>query len=170
MTAGVCPGQGQCFALRGVLPCRMHGCRVCGACVLADTEDWPAPLCIAHTPEPLIDDCIALRRAVLALVEYFDGVHAPGCSTFLAFGRAVSDATIISHVQRGGAMHCTCGCFAVRDGARVHFGERAPLPRRDTDRAPPPSTPARLVEALERKLGGPVVFVETSWRGKEPSN
>jgi hypothetical protein len=50
-----CPGDGVCFTRRGTHPCREHGCRVCGAPILADTEDWPAPLCIAHAPETLLD-------------------------------------------------------------------------------------------------------------------
>jgi hypothetical protein len=94
----------------------------------------------------LLDYVLAARRALLGLVEYFDGVHAPDCSVFLAFGRAASDATITAHIERGGVAHCSCGGFAVRQGARLHFnlaGERPRLcaypTRRDTDRAPPPS-------------------------------
>lgn len=151
-----CPGPRRCYALSGVEPCRVHGCRVCGSCILADTEDWPAPLCIAHAPEPLLDYVGQARRALLGLVEYFDGVHAPDCSIWQAFGGGTaSDAELLQRVKDGGSSHCSCGAFAVREGARQHFNLRAE--RRDTDRSPPPeAVRSGLVHALERTLGGPV--------------
>jgi len=168
MSCDTCPGHRRCYALQGVEPCRVHGCRVCGACILADTEDWPAPLCIVHAPEELIDYVGQARRALLGLVDYFDGVHAGDCA--VARTGPASDETIKGNI-RDGVSSCSCGAFAVRQGARIHFnleGEDSPRPKRDTDRAPPPapaSTPAGLVQALERTLGGRVVLVETSWGG-----
>lgn len=102
------------------------------------------------------------RRALLGLVEYFDGVHAKDCS--LTRTGAASDETIRAHM-RGGVSSCSCGAFAVRQGARVHFnleGERRS--KRDTDRAPRPgpvTTPGGLVRALERTLG-----VRIDWNPK----
>lgn len=33
----------------------LEGCAVCGKPILADTEDWPAPLCPDHAPLDLLD-------------------------------------------------------------------------------------------------------------------
>lgn len=40
------------------------GCAVCGGVILADTEDWPAPLCPLHAPQNLLNllDAIISRR------------------------------------------------------------------------------------------------------------
>jgi len=165
-----CPGHRHCFALGGTKLCRVHGCRVCGACVLADTEEWPAPLCIAHAPEALLDYVAQCRRALLGLVEYFDGVHAVDCSLTRTGGPA-SDETI-NATKRAGVSSCSCGCFAVRQGTREHFHlETEPRSKkRDTDRAPRPaaSTPAGLVRALESTLGGrfQLIEVDPSWGRK----
>lgn len=155
MNEDACPGHRHCYALGGTKLCRVHGCRVCGACILADTETWPAPLCIVHAPEPLIDYVGQCRRALLGLVEYFDGVHAANCALWQAVGsgRMVSDESLS---QGHASARCTCGAYAVRQGARVHFnleGERvwfAPL--RDTERPPPPAARAGVVDGLERLL------------------
>lgn len=32
-----------------------NGCAVCGDAILADTQEWPAPLCVAHAPKKLLD-------------------------------------------------------------------------------------------------------------------
>lgn len=161
MSGDNCPGPRLCYALNGTAPCRVHGCRVCGSAILFDTNEWPAPLCVAHAPEELIDYASDARRALRGLVEYFDGTHAPDCAVFLSFGRSVSDDTIRESI-RGGVRPCSCGGFAVREGARIHFRLEGrgvgPLRRpRDTDRAPPPAeTRSGLVNALERTLGEPV--------------
>lgn len=31
--------------------CAKHGCTKCGCAVFADTEDWPAPLCLSCADE-----------------------------------------------------------------------------------------------------------------------
>ena len=134
--AAQCPGPRYCFASGGAGPCRAHGCRVCGAYVLADTEDWPAPLCVAHAPEPLIDTAIALRTELERLLSMFDGVHQSDCAVFNVLGRAASDSEIVDRMQREARSFCSCGYFAAREGARLRFniasdGRR--VERRDTE-------------------------------------
>jgi hypothetical protein len=109
---------------------------VCGAYVLADTEDWPAPLCVAHAPEPLIDTAIALRTELERLLSMFDGVHQSDCAVFNVLGRAASDSEIVDRMQREARSFCSCGYFAAREGARLRFniasdGRR--VERRDTE-------------------------------------
>lgn len=123
---GGCPGERVCFTRSGPRPCRAHGCRVCGAPVLADTEDWPAPLCIAHAPEGLFVQLEALRAVLRRHVDGFDGVHKPDCAVWLIFGQAVSDANIASEHERikvelkgTPRSPCTCGATALRNEART---------------------------------------------------
>lgn len=46
-----------------------EGCRVCGAPILADTEDWPAPLCLTHAPTAVLD-MLELQGDELTQVEF----------------------------------------------------------------------------------------------------
>lgn len=153
--ADACPGHRRCYALGGTKLCRVHGCRVCGAAILADTEEWPAPLCIVHAPEPLIDYVLQARRALLGLCEFFDGVHSATCALWqeAGDGRMVSDATLAEGL---GSVRCTCAAYAVRQGARVHFnlkGERTWFaPARDTERPPAPPSERPEVVSLGRLL------------------
>lgn len=123
---GDCPGERQCYARGGTQPCRSHGCRACGAPILADTEGWPAPLCVVHAPEPLLDYVSELRRLLEQLVESTDGLHAADCRSRNAAGRAVSDFELDTHVARSPAFSCSCGAKAVRDSVRLALN----LPRR----------------------------------------
>lgn len=135
MMAAQCPGPRHCFATGGAGPCRVHGCRVCGAYVLADTEDWPAPLCIAHAPEPLLDFCNAIRVELERLLGVFDGVHQTDCAVFNLLGRAASDSEIVERMKSDGRSFCSCGYFAMREGARLRFGIAGDGRRHDTEPA-----------------------------------
>lgn len=129
---GACPGERVCFTRAGRAPCRVHGCRVCGAPVLADTEDWPAPLCIAHAPEPLFSQLERLRAVLGQHVQGFDGVHNADCSVLAVFGQLVSDDRIAAEHARvkaelGGTPRspCTCGATALREEGRAVLELRA---------------------------------------------
>jgi hypothetical protein len=123
---GICPGELACYTRRGTLPCRVHGCRVCGSPILADTEDWPAPLCVVHAPEPLLEFVDSLRGVLKRVIESHDGLHQSDCSVWAVFGRAVSDASIElaagspeTSLSRGAL--CNCGAFALRTEARARL-------------------------------------------------
>jgi hypothetical protein len=117
-----CPGPRRCYALGGNEPCREHGCRVCGSIILADCEDWPAPLCLVHAPEALIDTATALRRELDRMLGLFDGAHQVDCNLFKALGRSSSDLELSLHIERGGRSLCTCGFYAIRQEVRERFG------------------------------------------------
>lgn len=131
-----CPGPRRCYAQSGVEPCRTHGCRVCGAAILADTETWPAPLCIAHAPEPLLDTFVAMRCELERMIGHFDGAHQADCSVWRLLGRAASDYELGERMKQDGRSWCTCGYFAIREAVRLRFNLAEK--RRDTDRAPAP--------------------------------
>lgn len=143
MTASKCPGPLVCYGLGGSQPCLLHGCRVCGSCILADTEDWPAPLCIVHAPEPLIDATIALRSELERVLGYFDGAHEPDCVVWRLLGRAASDYELAQRMKQDGRSWCTCGYFAIRESVRLRF--QFDTPRRDTERCGGPSIAGRLL-------------------------
>jgi len=88
----------------------------------ADTQDWPAPLCIQHAPEPLIDTAIALRAELDRMLGLFDGAHQTDCNMFHALGRASSDLELSLHIERGGRSICSCGFYAIRQEVRARFG------------------------------------------------
>jgi hypothetical protein len=135
VTAELCPGPLVCYGLGGSQPCRLHGCRVCGSCILADTEDWPAPLCIVHAPEPLLDATIALRVELERVLGYFDGAHEPDCVVWRLLGRAATDYELAQRMKQDGRSFCSCGYFAIREGARLRFG-LAGDKKHDTEREP----------------------------------
>lgn len=137
---GECPGPRRCFARSGCLPCCVHGCRVCGAFILADTELWPAPLCIAHAPEPLIDMALELRHELARLLSCFDGVHSSDCVIWRELRPGVSDFELGARMQAGGGGSlCSCGYFSIREAARLRFNIGEAL-RSDTERSPAPAS------------------------------
>lgn len=134
-----CPGRGHCFALRGNRPCCAHGCRVCGGPILADCEDWPAPLCLVHAPEDLITFTLQLRAELERMLGYFDGAHQSDCKVWSAIGCLVYDAELARLIERAGVAFCTCGYFAIRQDTRARLGLIVVEPRRDTEPAPAPA-------------------------------
>lgn len=121
-----CPGERHCFTRGGSLPCRLHGCRACGAPILADSEGWPAPLCIVHAPSDLIDYADGLRVTLEAVLARFDGFHDADCAMWTLLGRRESDFALSSRMESM-ARHnnaralCTCGLLAVREAVRQKF-------------------------------------------------
>lgn len=124
-TAGVCPGEWICFSRGGSNACRVHGCRACGAAVLlADADDWPAPLCAEHAPEEVFRFWESLADLLARVVEAFDGIHNPDCIAWtIAQGQPLSDATLETHAR--GQTPCSCGAFELRNRAREKLGSRS---------------------------------------------
>lgn len=132
-----CPGERQCFARGGSNPCRAHGCRACGGVILADTENWPAPLCPAHAPEDLFDFVDALRALVVRHVQAFDRMHSPDCRVWLMHPnppRPPADDEL--DVRPGQQGPCSCGATALREDARELLGVRNRFGNRVARRSP----------------------------------
>lgn len=104
--------------------------------MLADCEDWPAPLCLVHAPEELISFTLDLRLELERMLGYFDGAHQSDCKVWRAVGCLVADSDLAVLNERAGAQLCSCGYFAIRQDTRARLGLVAAPPRHDTEPAP----------------------------------
>ncbi|HEV8246706.1 MAG TPA: hypothetical protein VGP93_13100 [Polyangiaceae bacterium] len=65
---------------------------------------------------------IAVRTELERMVSLCDGVHQTDCALYCLLGRAPTDAEIADRMAVDGRSYCSCGSFALRQGARLRFG------------------------------------------------